>query len=162
MKKWIKLFMMTMFGITIMAGMCQSCEKWRVPVQQPEQKPDAELVAEVLPEAMKLAYSFPTALDAVFYKQERLEQLRLDSIFTNLPDQTIANIVGVLQKDGTVKSVTISDIVHEYEANQRIYDGLPSPPPSIQIDAGTAEVDPKPDSITQLKCLNDSTKGGKK
>ena len=126
MKKFLKFVMgLALFTLIIAgSGMCQSCHRHGIPIDDEEFK---EKLDQYLPEAIQNVYAFDDVTDVLLYKQERSNQAFVDSVFGELSDQEVANVVSVLkkQKDGKIR---VSDIVYEYNANKRIYSNLPSAP----------------------------------
>lgn len=139
MKKFIKYFMFLLLGTLLIttAITTASCDKAKRELTPPDSVFQNRIDA-YLPIAMQKMYEFDSPTDVVLYKQERLRQLQFDSIFTSLPDQTLANICAVLSKQQS--KYGISDIVYEYNANRRIYSALPPDPPLPE------EPEKKPDS----------------
>lgn len=130
MKRWIKLFLMLFMGACMLAGIgavCQSCDQmvkhhyW----SSEDSEKVCAIVAENIPVIMQSAYEFDDVTDALCYKQERERQLKVDSVFASLPDQTIANVVSVLSKRRA--RLSVSTIIAEYNMNKSVYDGLPQP-----------------------------------
>ena len=131
MKKWIKLSLMLFMGACMLTGIgvvCQSCDQmtkqhhyWSTE----DSETVCQIVAENIPIIMQSAYQFDDVTDAICYKQERERQLKVDSVFASLPDQTIANVVSVLSKRRA--RLSVSTIVGEYQMNRSVYDGLPQP-----------------------------------
>ena len=59
-------------------------------------------------------------------KQSMLEKAQVDSVFVNMTDDTLRNVVAVLAKDKTLKNgFTKKDIIEEYRRCRRVYDNLP-------------------------------------
>lgn len=126
MKRFIKF----MLGAFVFALACvststiTSCSR----PSNPTDKWFKEKLDQHLPQAMQNLYSFEDVTDVMLYKQERGTQLYIDSVFTSMTDQEVANVVSVLKKEQT--KFGVSDIVYEYNANRRIYQNLPTSTPS--------------------------------
>lgn len=71
--------------------------------------------------------SMTSPVDVVVVKNNMCTEKEIDSIFCQLSDKTLTDISSVLLKKSP--SVTKADVVHEYQANRRIYDNLPSDKP---------------------------------
>ena len=71
--------------------------------------------------------SMTSPVDVVVVKNNMCTEKEIDSIFCQLSDKTLTDISSVLLKKSPF--VTKADVVHEYQANRRIYDNLPSDKP---------------------------------
>ena len=80
-------------------------------------------VAKVIEFEKSVPPSFGNAIDVMLYRQRAEQEFYIDSCFSSLPAQTIANVASVILK--RQDSFTILELVQEYETNKRIYDGLP-------------------------------------
>lgn len=155
MKKFLKYLMSFFLFALILAGsgMCQSCRDRRphIPIDDEEFQ---EKLDKYLPSAMQNMYSFEDVTDVMLYKQERSTQHFIDSVFINMSDQEVANVVTVLKKEQPNRSrFGVSDIVYEYRAGQRIYSNLPDPS-SPETTSKSEQPDPPvaaTDSATNVK-----------
>lgn len=154
MEKWIKSSAILMIAIFALMGM-YGCEEQRARAEKKFESKFLSLLKENLPQAMQELKTFDTVEDVMIYKQLEYEKYLVDSTFLSMSDQTVANVVSVLQKQ-TIK-LTIANIVHEYAFNKHIYDGLPKTNDNEnkiiiydKYSEVTANVKPnKPDSICE-------------
>ena len=139
---------MLLLGALVMGGIAtfSSCDRFQDRMTPEEDSVKfIEKIAAALPAAMQKAYTFDDITDVMSYRLERQRQAQYDSVFINLSDQTISNIVSVLSKSKS--NYTISDIVNEYSMNRRVYDGLPDAdkepdPPLIEQEIEFAALTP--------------------
>lgn len=122
MKKWIKASVILMIAIFALIGV-YGCESHKERVEQRLESKFLQLLKENLPQAMQGLKTFETVEDAIIYKQLEREKCIVDSTFLSMSDQTVANVVSVLQKQQM--RITVANIVHEYVFNKHVYDGLP-------------------------------------
>lgn len=69
---------------------------------------------------LEKAYEFVT--DVSFDHQELVSDLSYVEAYKNMPVETVQNVATLLLR--TRPSITIPDIVHEYQANKKIYDNI--------------------------------------
>jgi hypothetical protein len=143
MKKFIK-FSMGLILLTLMvvgAGTCQSCQRHRYHIPDEEFK---DKLDQFLPEALKNVSAFTDVTDVMIYRQNAEWNHYVDSVFLQMTDQEIANVFSVLRKQ--METVRITDIVHEYNSNRRIYRNLPSAKDEKILESELQNYK-KPDSI---------------
>ena len=115
------LAMVALMTVALFTG---SCERYRSNLCYRDSVQIARVVKACLPAAQRSLYTFDHVDNVLSYKTERRRQAEIDSTFLTLTDKQITDIVSVLKKGKP--SFTISDIVQEYQAYRRVYDGLPA------------------------------------
>lgn len=152
-----KLLFLLLFGVLALigvGGVCSSCDHQLKKYRSDSYLDSVEfshMLVKSLPAAQQQVYKFDDVVDVITYKLERQRQHKVDSIFMTLSDQQIANISSVLFKRG--RSISVKDIVYEYQAYKHVYDGLPEEhirndtpqKDEITIDAGSINL--TPDSV---------------
>lgn len=149
MKKLLMLLLLGILMLVGVGGIASSCERG-LSMNNTTFKDSvefSEMLVKCLPSAQQQIYRFNDVTDVVAYRLERQRQHDYDSIFMTLTDQQVSNICSVLFKHK--RAISISEIVTEYSAYKRVYDGLPeegdeSAPSdnTIHIDAGIVELTP--------------------
>lgn len=69
-----------------------------------------------------LEKTYKSVTDVSMDHQELVSELLCVEAYKDIPDETVQNVATLLLR--TRPTITISDIVHEYQANKKIYDNI--------------------------------------
>lgn len=101
----------------------------KLPFLGEKQKPLTEAAVDSIVQLNIQEFVNPhfTSIDEVLlYREMDAEGLEISNTFAGIPDEVMANVVGVLLKRGS--EVSKKSIAYEYRLNRQVYDNLPVPP----------------------------------
>lgn len=135
---------------------CTSCNKI---VKSPTEQidiPDVDSLAIASIKAAIVNPVFETASDVLVFRNNKIEESRVDSLFLTLPDKTLLDVYSVCSKKyDSVNKFTMMD---EYRANRQVYDNLSSTPQEIQTAIQTTNTK-EPTAMEEQQTRVVSTEG---
>lgn len=126
-----------------------SCDQLAPQLAKTTEQSDSVLFAQYIDRIVNPEFS--STSEILQFRQCKIKNAQIDSVFMSMDDETIRNVASVCLKRGS--PITRKDLIDEYQKNSDIYQALPR---SIEI-AGKKDTAPEEPRVTQVGMPSETT-----